>query len=135
MECNKYVDEKTGETASAEFREHLAGCPACARDVEELREVRTLYRAASTEKYRGGVPRVRRFRGAWLPLAAAAVVLVGVFGLVLSGPSDTPPTKTDSDAPPSVFVRIPLEPWGSDLRVSNALDDCWKALERLEKTR
>jgi anti-sigma factor RsiW len=135
MECNKYVDEKTGETGSAEFREHLAGCPGCARDVEELNEVRSLYRAASTEKYRGGVPRVRRFRGAWLPLAAAAAVLLGVFGLVLSGPRDGATTKVDSDAPPAVFVRIHLEPWGSDLRVSNALDDCWQTLERLETTR
>ncbi len=135
MECNKYVEEKTGETETAEFREHLAGCPGCARDVEELREVRSLYRAASTEKYRGGVPRVRRFRGAWLPLAAAAAVLVGVFGLILSGPGSAPPTKTDSDTTSTVFVRIHLEPWGSDQRVSNALDDCWQKLESLETTK
>src|SRR4051812_33996815 len=122
MECNKYVEEKTGETETAEFREHLAGCPGCARDVEELREVRSLYRAASTEKYRGGIPRVRRFRGAWLPLAAAAAVLVGVFSLVLPGPGSAPPPKTDSETTSSIFVRIHLEPWGSDQHVSSALD-------------
>jgi hypothetical protein len=135
MECNKYVEEKTGETETSEFREHLAGCPGCARDIEELREVRSLYRAASTEKYRGAFPQVRRSRGAWLPLAAAAAVLVGVFSLVLSRPGDAPPTNTDTNTTSTVFVRIPLQPWGSDLRVTNALDDCWQKLESLEKMR
>ena len=135
MECNKYALEKTGETETAEFREHLAGCPGCVRDVQELREVRSLYRAASTEKYTGGVPRVRRFLGARLPLAASAAVLVGVLGLVLSGPGSAPPPKTDSETTSSVFVRIPLEPWGSDQRVTHALDDCWQKLESLETTR
>ena len=50
MECNKFVEEKIGETESPEFRDHLAGCAGCARDLEELREVRSLYREASTEK-------------------------------------------------------------------------------------
>ena len=60
MECNKFVEEKIGETPTPEFKAHLAGCPGCARDVEDLREVRSLYREASTEKYRGGVPKLRR---------------------------------------------------------------------------
>jgi len=67
MECNKFVEEKIGESDSPDFRAHLAGCAECARDLEELREVRALYRAASTEKYRGGIPRLRRYRMGWIP--------------------------------------------------------------------
>src|SRR5215510_15283281 len=98
MECNKFIDEKIGETHTAEFRDHLAGCAGCARDVEELREVRSLYRAASTEKYQGGVPRVRRFRGGWIPMAAAAAVLLMVFGLILKPVGKLPP-KSESTPP------------------------------------
>jgi len=132
MECNKFIDEKIGETHSAEFRDHLADCAACARDLEELREVRTLYREASTEKYRGGVPRVRRFRGGWIPMAAAAAILLAVFGLILK-PVEKIAPKSNSDNPPMVFVRVHLEPWGGDLRYSTALDECWHRLEQLEK--
>ena len=135
MECNKFIDEKIGETHTPEFRDHLAGCAGCARDLEELREVRTLYRAASTENYRGGVPRVGRFRGGWIPMAAAAAVLLMVFGLILSGPKNdkTVPDKTERDGGPMVFFRVHLEPWGSDVRYTNAVDDCWHKLEQLEK--
>ena len=135
MECNKYVEEKIGGTDSAEFRTHLAGCAGCGRDLEELREVRTLYRAASTEKYRGGVPRVRRFQASWLPLAAAAAVLVGVFALILPGRGGGPTSTSETGTATAVFVRIPMEPWGSDVRVSKDLDDCWKKLESLERSR
>jgi len=132
MECNKFIDEKIGESHTAEFRDHLAGCAGCARDVEELREVRSLYRAASTEKYRGGVPRLRRFRGGWIPMAAAAAVLLMVFGLILR-PVDKTASKTDRESAPIVFYRVHLEPWGSDVRYSTAFEDCWKRLELLEK--
>ena len=133
MECNKFIDEKIGETPTAEFRDHLAGCAGCARDVEELREVRSLYRAASTEKYRGGVPQVRRFRGGWIPMAAAAAVLLLVFGLILKGPGDKTVPKPETTEPAMVFVRIHLEPWGGDVRYSAAFEECWKRLEHLEK--
>jgi hypothetical protein len=136
MECNKFVEEKIGGTDSAEFREHLAACAGCARDVEELREVHALYRSASTEKYRGGVPRVRRFRGSWLPLAAAAAVLIGVFALILPGRREGPSTTADPGTTSAPFVRIPLEPWGaSDVALNKSLDDCWQKLETLETTR
>src|SRR4029434_9776645 len=104
MECNKFVDEKIGEAHTAEFRDHLAGCAGCARDLEELREVRTLYREASTEKYRGGVPRVRRYRTGWIPMAAAAAVLLMVFGLILKPGEDAAP-HAEGDNPPMLLRR------------------------------
>ncbi len=135
MECNKFVEEKVGEADSPDFRAHLAGCAECARDVEELREVRALYRAASTEKYRGGVPRLRRFRMGWVPMAAAAAVLVMVFGLILRGPGERPPKKNEPEKNRAQFVRVPLEPWAGEVRIQVALDECWRTLERLENNR
>jgi hypothetical protein len=135
MTCNKFIEDKIGETESPEFRAHLVGCPDCARDVEELREVRTLYREASTEKYRGGVPRFRRFRMGWVPMAAAAAVLMMVFGLILGMPGDhsSTPSEKEKDAP--LTVRVRLEPWAGEAPIQNALDDCWKKLEFLENYR
>ena len=136
MECNRFVEEKIGEARTAEFRDHLAGCPGCARDVEELREVRALYRSASTEKYRGGVPRVSRFRGGWIPMAAAAAVLLMVFGLVLRGPEVAKPEKRiQSDEPPVAFTRVHLEPWGGEQRIANAIEQAWWKLDQMEKVR
>jgi hypothetical protein len=136
MECNKFVEEKVGETDSPEFREHLAACAGCGRDLEELREVRALYRAASTEKYRGGVPRLRRYRMAWIPMAAAAAVLMLVFGLILGMPrqKSDKDTKTETNDR-SVFMRVHLQPWGGEARIQNAIDDCWQKLENLENYR
>jgi hypothetical protein len=135
MECNKFVEEKIGETDSPAFRAHLAGCAGCARDLEELREVRALYRRASTEKYPGGVPRLRRPRTGWIPMAAAAAVLLLVFGLILRGPGD-PPTKTNGpEKGAALSVRVHLEPWGSDARIQVAIDECFEILEHLENNR
>lgn len=135
MECNRFVEEKIGESESPAFRDHLAGCAGCWRDVEELREVRSLYREASTEKYPGGISRVRRVRMTWIPMAAAAAVLLLVFGLILRGPGEKVETRKDVDEPTPSFVRLHLEPWGSDVRISNAVEDCWRKLELLETTR
>lgn len=135
MECNKFVEEKIGESDSPAFRAHLAGCAECARDVEELREVRGLYRAASTEKYRGGVPRLRRFRMGWVPMAAAAAVLMMVFGLILRGPGEKAPPKNGPVTAEAPYVRVHLVPWAGDARIQTAIDDCWRTLDRLENNR
>ena|SRR5436190_8560340 len=135
MECNKFVEEKIGESESPAFREHLAGCAGCARDVEELREVRSLYRAASTETYRGGVPQLRRFRMGWVPMAAAAAVLMMVFGLVLRGPGENPPAKNEAVTSEAPYVRVHLVPWAGDARIQTAIDDCWRKLDQLENNR
>jgi anti-sigma factor RsiW len=135
MECNKFVEEKIGESDSPAFRSHLAGCAECARDVEELREVRALYRAASTEKYPGGVPRLRRFRLGWVPMAAAAAVLLMVFGLILGGRGEKPAPKAETATNDALYVRVHLVPWAGDARLQDAFDDCWRTLERLENNR
>lgn len=135
MECNKFVEEKIGETATPAFREHLAACAGCARDVEELREVRALYRAASTEKYSGAVPRVRRFRAAWVPMVAAAALLLMVFGLILLGPGKETLIKKEVETASTIFVRVHLEPWGADQRLTKGFDDVWQKLESLEEKR
>jgi len=135
MECNKFVEEKIGESDSPAFRAHLAGCAECARDVEELREVRALYRAASTEKYRGGVPRLRRFRMGWVPMAAAAAVLMMVFGLILRGPGEKASSKNGPVTAEAPYVRVHLVPWAGDVRIQTAIDDCWRTLDSLENNR
>src|SRR5207244_4323625 len=135
MECNRFVEEKIGESDSPAFRDHLAGCAGCARDVEELREVRTLYRAASTEKYRGGLPRVRRFRAGWVPMAAAAAVLMLIIGLILGGPREHPSTKNETVNREALYVRVHLEPWAGEAGMQNAINDCWRQLELLENKR
>jgi len=135
MECNRFVEEKIGETATPAFREHLAACAGCARDVEELREVRALYRAASAEKYSGVVPRVRRFRAAWVPMVAAAALLLLVFGLILFGPGTQIPLKKEIETGSVMFVRVHLEPWPSEERLTKGFDDVWQKLESLEEKR
>ena len=133
MECNKFVEEKIGETDSPAFRDHRAGCAGCPRDQEELREVRGLYRKASTEKYRGDVPRVRRFRMGWVPMAAAAAVLLLVFGLILRNPGENTDPTPDKETTTSLYYHVHLEPWGQEARISAALEECWRTLEKLEK--
>ncbi len=138
MECNKFVDEKIGETDSPAFREHRAGCAGCARDLEELREVRSLYHAASAETYRRGIPSVNRApRTAWIPMAAAAAVLVAVLVLILKGPGagSAPKKVSETESTSTAFVRVHLEPWATDVRIHNALEDCWSKLEMLEGKR
>jgi hypothetical protein len=135
MECTRFVEEKIGETDSEEFREHRAGCAGCRRDLEELREVRTLYREASTERYRAGVPRLRRPRVSWVPMAAAAAVLIGVFALILRGPRTEDVKPAEPGPANGIFVRVSLQPWAADASFTRALDDCWRQLERLEEKR
>ena len=131
MECGRFVEEKLGDAESPEFRDHLAGCEACRRDREEIREVRRLYRVASVERYPGGVPRVGRRRALpWIPAAAAAAVMLALLGLLLWVPS---PPPDDAATNPTLYTRVHLEPWSEDARLSNAMDDAWRKLEMLEQ--
>ena len=133
MECSSYLEEKAGQSESPEFLRHLATCGGCQRDVEEMDEIRGLYRAASVERYAGGVPRLRR--SAWglalSALAAAAMVAVLIFMLAPRG--STPElAKADPSVP---YFRVHLEPWRNEVRLDRALDGCWQQLDALERSR
>jgi hypothetical protein len=132
MECTKFALEKLEGEETPEFRAHLLGCPGCTRDVEELGDVRRLYReAAEEERWKGGVPAVhRRPASAWLTLAAAAAVVAAVLAGLLRGPEKT---GTSSAAAPSPFFRVAMAPWdGEERRLARSLDEAWQTLERLE---
>lgn len=136
MECDKFVLEKLEGGDSPDFRAHRAGCAACARDVEELGDVRRLYREATEEeRWKGGVPVVpRRSASAWVPVAAAA----GLAAAALAGlfrPSAPPVENPTTAEPPAPFVRAPLAPWDrEENRLARAMDDAWSRLERLERS-
>lgn len=134
MDCDKFVLEKLEGGDSPEFRAHRAGCEGCARDVEELDDVRRLYRESTEEeRWRGGVPELRRRApSAWIPLAAAAAVVVAVLaGLLRSPESDEP----KAGEPPTPFVRTHLLPWDrEENRLARAMDDAWSRLDQLERS-
>jgi hypothetical protein len=134
MECSSYIEEKAGQSESPEFLRHLASCAGCQRDVEEMDDVRSLYRSASTERYTGGVPHVRRFGlGSWLSATAAAGAMIAALVFLLGHPGTKPPAEIAATATP--FYRIHLEPWPTDARFNHAVDDCWRELDRLERSR
>jgi hypothetical protein len=133
MECNRFVDEKIGGTDGPEFRDHRAGCPGCARDLEELGEVRRLYHEASVERYPGVILcSGRRWRGAWLFATAAAGLMLAVLVVLLGSPPQGP-AMSEVEAVP--FFRVHLEPWGSEVHLCRAFDDAWQQLEMLERRR
>ena len=133
MECDKFVLEKLEGGDSPDFRAHRAACAGCARDVEELDDVRRLYHEATEEERWRGVLTMpaRRPASAWLPVAAAAGVAIAVVvGLLRS--SEAPiPTAPEAPAP---FVRVHVAPWDrEENRLARAMDDAWTRLERLEE--
>ena len=135
MECGSYVEEKVGQSESPDFLRHLATCPGCQRDVEEMDDVRSLYRSASVERYAGGVPRVRR--AGWasrLPAAVAAVAMIAALVFVLGHRAAPPASHVTADATVP-FYRIRIEPWRSDVRFDHAVNDCWHQLDTLERSR
>ena len=135
MECSKYVEEKVGQSESPEFLRHLATCAGCQRDVDEMDDVRALYRSASVERYTGGVPQVRRTAFAsWLAaaVAAGAMITALVFIVVHRVPAPAEHVTAEASVP---FFRIHLEPWRSDMRFDHAVDDCWRQLDTLERSR
>lgn len=130
MECNRFIEEKVGETESPEFREHLRECAGCRRDVDELEEVRAVYRRASAEKYPRGVSGRRRGWSARWPMAAAAAVLVAVLVFILVAPPAKPPSVPDAGIG---FVRMHFEPWDAEEAGLNRKMN--ELRERLERSR
>ena len=134
MECDKFVLEKLEGGDSPDFRAHRAACAGCARDVEELDDVRRLYHEATEEeRWRGVVTMpARRSAAAWMPVAAAAAVAIAVLaGLPRS--SETPtPTAGEAPAP---FLRVHLAPWDrEETQLARVLDETWSRLESLERS-
>jgi hypothetical protein len=133
MECDKFVLEKLEGGDSPDFRAHRAGCAGCARDVEELDDVRRLYHEATEEeRWRGGVPALpRRAPSAWIPVAAAAGVAVALLASLFRSEA---PRPADPGTSLNSFVRIRLAPWDpEDVRLARGMDDAWERLERLER--
>ena len=131
MDCGRFDEEKLTGDAGPEFREHLAACSDCARDLEDYAEVRRLYRAASIERWRGAPVRPSRVLAS-IPVAAAALLMVGVLVLLLGSPGAIPPTP---NAEPPAFTRIHLEPWDrTEVRIGRAVDDVWRRLEEIERS-
>ena len=132
MECNKFVLEKLEGGDTPEFSAHRLGCPGCTRDVEELIDVRRLYHEATEEeRWKGGVPLLRRRPpSAWLALSAAAALAVAVLaGLWRRPAAEVEPTSSA----PAPFFRISLAPWDrEENRLARAMDDAWGRLEKLE---
>jgi hypothetical protein len=89
MDCERFAQAKillahdeAGRTP--ELDDHLAGCAACAADVEEMRDIVRRYRQASSgaapEALRNRLlairpPAIRPPLHRWVPLAAAAILL------------------------------------------------------------
>jgi len=135
MECSRFLEEKISGGGGPEFRDHLAACEACRRDVEEYEEILRLYREASTESYPGRVPRFRRFgAGAWLPSAAAALLLVGVLLYVLFGGTGVRPDPEPVGT--TAFFRVYLSPWDrQEVRWNETVGDLWERVALLERSR
>lgn len=80
---------------------HVAACPACRAALEGLRAVRAAYAATRTERLPARF-RPRRRIPAFVGLAAAVTMAVGVGYLLLRPPPATPPelcvTVVDADA-------------------------------------
>jgi anti-sigma factor RsiW len=131
MECPRFVEEKIGEGEGPDFRRHLASCPACAQDVEELRELRDLYRAASVERYAGGVPRKPRGRSAVLAPAALAAAMVVALAVGVIRPA---PEARKEEPRGAGFIRIHLEPWAGEESLANQAGELWNRLSEYERS-
>ena len=87
MNCGEYSEDRVraacGEAPSAAFRDHSASCARCGEEVAEFREIRRIYREASSERM--SPPAVERLRAlrpsarrlpAVRPLSAVAAILM-----------------------------------------------------------
>jgi hypothetical protein len=133
MECPRYLEEKAAQSEDPEFLRHLSTCGGCQRDVEEMDEIRALYRSASVERYPGPVPGVgRRTPVGWIS-GAAAVTMIGLLIYALFAPGKPPEDR--NAAAPGPYARMALEPWRADRGIDRAFEDCWRRLDLLERNR
>jgi anti-sigma factor RsiW len=132
MECPRYLDEKAAQSEDPEFLRHLASCAGCQRDVEEMDEIRTLYRSASVERYAGGVPSLGRPGPVGWASGAAALAMIALLVFALLPRAGPPEDRSGRASAP--YFRLALEPWRADRGVDRALDDCWRRLDVLERS-
>ncbi len=136
MDCNRFVEEKVAGDETPDFREHLASCEGCRRDLEELEEVRELYREASTERYAGGATRAARVpRGTWWFTAAAAAAMIAALVVTLGMPPGEDGGKVGPVPVTAGFSRAYLEPWDrQEARIAESMNELWRRVEVLERS-
>lgn len=133
MDCPEFATEKTDGSDSPRFREHRAACEGCRRDLEELEEVRKVYHeAVAAERYSGKSGAKHRWQPpAWLPLAAAAGILLSVIVAIVSKAGEPEPGVAAPEV--VMFHRTPLQPWAGDRGLDRQFADAWRTLEALER--
>ncbi|MBI2901545.1 MAG: hypothetical protein HYY17_15280 [Planctomycetes bacterium] len=140
MGCSRFRDAKVldayGELGAAPhgYAEHLDGCPECRGEIEEMRELSEGYRLASQERLPGTV-RFPRRRDRWIPAAAAAVLIAGLFIALLGGRTPSPKATVPATSAPTqrpADVR-PLPSWDADDEAfDQELRDLRRRVQRLE---
>jgi hypothetical protein len=135
MQCPEFLLEKLEGSDSAAFRAHRKACPDCTRDLEACDEVRETYQAAAARETFPGIRVRHRWKApAWLPVGAAAAMLIAVLAAIVLRTAPAPSTSVSSA--PLIHARIPLSPWDrSDRAIETQLADAWRALDALERRR
>lgn len=139
MDCDRFLESRLDGSQNPEFREHLEVCGRCRGELEAYEKIRRLYREASSmERYRGGVPRIRRsWSAVWVPSLAAAVLLGVLVIALFGGPADLPRYGPRGGEPPvAEFSRVYLTPWNSwDSRWNEEARELWERLASFEGRR
>jgi hypothetical protein len=135
MLCPEFAIEKLEGSDSAAFRTHRKACPNCSRDLEDCDEVRETYRSAAARETFPGIRVRHRWKApAWLPVGAAAAMLIAVLAAIVLRTAPEP--STSSSSAPLIHARIPLAPWDrSDRAIETQIADAWRTLEALERRR
>ncbi len=110
-----YLDGELHGDELGRLLDHLNGCGRCARELEEVQQVRAtirslpmleLPRGLAMDADRVVVP-LRRNRGVWVGAAAAVVALVITVAALLT---PSPPTVTVEDLSSRFGARVSLDP-------------------------
>lgn len=135
MDCPEFATEKIDGSDSPGFRDHRGSCEGCRRDLEDLDDVRHLYHeAVAGERYSGKPASKHRWQPpAWLPLVAAAGILLSVVVAIVKKGGESAEVPEEGVAAAAVFHRMSLQPWAGDRALDRQFADAWRALEMLER--